>query len=260
MTSLKRSVAVGPMVVIAATVPCAIALTSDPVSAQQATSESRGFISINGGSQATSSDFSYNVPFTLFVEEGDFTADYQIESGPLFDAGGGVRVWRNLAIGGAVSVFSKDTAATVNANLPHPFFFNQDRRVSGTAENLARREVGIHIQALWVVPVNENLEVAVFGGPSFFNLSQDLVSEVQFASTFPFDDAEFTGVSTIEASESAIGFNVGVDVGFYFSEHVGAGGLVRFSRASVDLMLSSGDTASTDAGGFQAMGGLRVRF
>ena len=234
-------------------------VSTRPVAAQQAW-ESRGFISVNGGVQATSSDFSGSVPFTLFVEEGDFTANYQVESGPLFDVGGGVRVWRNLAVGGAVSAFSKDTAATVNANLPHPFFFNQDRRISGTAENLARREVGIHIQALWIVPVNDNLRVAVFGGPTFFNINQELVTEVEFASTYPFDEAEFTGVSTVEASESAVGVNVGVDVGYYFSRSVGVGGLVRFSRASVDLTPPSGDTVSTDAGGLQAMGGLRVRF
>ena len=165
-----------------------------------------------------------------------------------------------------MSAFSKDTAATVNANLPHPFFFNQDRRISGTAENLARREVGIHIQALWIVPVNDNLRVAVFGGPTFFNVNQELATEVEFASTYPFDEAEFTGItSTVEASESAVGVNVGVDVGYYFSRSVGVGGLVRFSRASVDLTPPSttppsGDTVSTDAGGLQAMGGLRVRF
>ena len=159
-----------------------------------------------------------------------------------------------------MSVLSKDSSASVNANLPHPFFFNQHRRVSGTVADLARREVGIHIKALWVVPVNESMDIAVFGGPTFFSLNQELVSEVEFVSEFPFDGAEFTGVSTVEVSESAVGFNVGIDVGFYFTQNLGVGGLARFSQASVDLPLPSGEAVASDVGGFQAMGGLRVRF
>ena len=66
--------------------------------------DSRGFVTINGGYQATSTDFTDNVVFTLFVEEGDFDAGYGVD--PVFDVSGGVRVWRNLAIGVGVSRFS----------------------------------------------------------------------------------------------------------------------------------------------------------
>jgi len=260
MSSGDRTVMCGQVALMTVTLSCAFASLPASVSAQQILSESSGFISINGGFKATSTDFADNVRFTLFVEEGDFDARYQVETGPTFDVNGGARVWRNFALGGGVSVFSKDATANVSARLPHPFFFNQHRDVSGGAQDLARREVALHIQALWMTPVNARFNVTVFGGPTFFTIDQDLTEAVEFAEVFPFDTTEFTGVSTVTASESTVGFNIGVDVGFYFSEHVGVGGLVRFSSASVDFTSPDGDVVPADVGGLQTTGGLRVRF
>ena len=70
--------------------------------AAQSTANSRAFVSVNGGYQVTSTDFSDKVVFPLFLEDGDFQADYKVEPGPVYDVSGGVRLWRNLAVGGGV--------------------------------------------------------------------------------------------------------------------------------------------------------------
>ena len=243
-----------------ATVCCAIASTALSVAAQQTTAGHRGFIAINVGLQANTEDFSDNVAFSLFVEEGSHEANYKGATAQVFDVSGGGRVWRNLAIGGGVSVFSRDAEASVSARLPHPFFFDQHRNVAGTVAGLAQSTVAFHIQALWVAPASDSLDISVFGGPTFFTVRQDFVETIEFTEVYPFDTAQFTGVSTMEASGSTLGFNVGVDVAFYFSEHVGVGGLARFSRGSVDFSLAAGEVLSANVGGLQAMGGLRVRF
>ena len=62
--------------------------------AQTQPTNSRVFINTNGGYQATSTDFTDTVSFTLFVEEGDFTVGYGVETAPVFDVGGGVVLWR----------------------------------------------------------------------------------------------------------------------------------------------------------------------
>ena len=220
----------------------------------------RGFVTLNGGYQATSMDFADNIVFTRFVEEGDIDADYGLGAGPLYDVGGAVRVWRNLALGVAVSVFTKDDDASVTARIPHPFFFDRDRRISGAQGDLRREETAVHVQAIWAVPVNQAFEIAVFGGPTFFNITQDLVTDVLFTNTYPYDTAAYTGTTTGRQSESTVGFNVGADVTFYFSGHVGVGVLARFSRATIDLPSQDGGTVAVDTGGFQTGGGLRLRF
>ena len=118
----------------------------------------------------------------------------------------------------------------------------------------------MHVQAIWVVPVSEGLQVAVFGGPTFFNITQDLVTDVLFTQAYPFDTAAYTGATTGRQSESTVGFNVGADVAYYFSGRIGVGWLARFSRATADLPSHDGGTVAFDTGGFQTGGGLRLRF
>ena len=260
--SLHRSV------VIAAVLVCTV-LGSARNGAAQGARVSRGFVTINGGYQVASTDFADNVVFTqatrnglvwLFVEEGDLDAGYPVDTGVALDVSGGVRVWQNLAIGVGVSRFRRDVDASVTARIPHPFFFDQHRPVSGSAVGPRRQEIAVHVQALWIVPVNDRLDLALFGGPTFVDVTQDLVTEVEFTESFPFDAATFTGATTREQSKSCIGFNVGVDLAFYFSGNVGVGWLARFSRATIDLASEDGGTVKVDAGGVHIAGGLRLRF
>ena len=227
----------------------------------------RVYVDINGGFQATTTDFADNVVFTEFVEQGDFDATYTIDSGVIVDVGGGVRLPLNLGVGVGFSRFDKSNDASVDARIPHPFFFNSDRSIAGSATNLTRTETAVHVQLRWFAPVPSGLSLSFFGGPTFFNVTQDLVTAVGFTQTYPFDVASFASASTGNQSESAVGYNVGADVGYFFSRHVGVGALVRFSRATVDLESQDEATAQIvtglvllDLGGFHAGGGLRLRF
>ena len=257
MTSLKRVVSLRHSALITAVLVCTV-LGSVRTSAAQGAGETRGFVTINGGYQLTSTGFSDNVVFTLNVEEGDFDAGYRVDTGAVFDVSGGVRVSQNLAIGVGVSRFSRVDDASVTARIPHPFFFDQHRPISGSAVGLQRQEIAVHAQALWIVPVNNRFDLALFGGPTFVTVTQDLLTKVRFTESYPFDTATFTGVATRKQSASGVGFNVGVDVAFYFSQHVGVGWLARFSRATIDLALDS--TVEVNAGGLHTGGGLRLRF
>lgn len=260
MTSRAGTPTVIQVALMMAAVSCAVAGSAVSVAAQQTSAVTRGFVAFDGGLQTSPGDFSDSQVFSLFVEEGRFENVYEGAGSLVFDARAAGRVWRHLAIGGGVSLFNSDVDARVSARLPHPFFFNQPRNVSGVAEGLARSETAVHIQVMWIAPVNDRLDVAVFGGPTFFSVKQDLVEGIEFSQVFPFDTAQFAGVTAVEASQSTVGFNVGVDVGFYFSEYVGLGGLVRFSRATVDFGLPAGGVVPADLGGLQTTGGLRVRF
>ncbi|MDP7692080.1 MAG: hypothetical protein QGG89_09605 [Vicinamibacterales bacterium] len=222
--------------------------------------DGRVFIHVNGGAQATSTDFSDNVVFTEFVEEGDFDATYAIDNGVIFDVGGGFVLGRDFALAVAYTRFNRDDDGSVDARIPHPFFFNRDRAIAGSAANLGRTEHGMHLQVRWFAPVPGPFEVVVFGGPTFFNVRQDLVTSVGFSHSFPFNEASFTTASIARRSDSAVGYNVGADVSYFFSPHIGVGGLARFTRGSVDLASEDSGLVSTDAGGFHTGGGLRLRF
>ncbi len=217
------------------------------------------YVSVNGLFQVTSNDFDDSATIRVNVENGRFDTDYDVGGGFAFDVSGGVVVWQQrLAVGVGLTRFSTSTPTTINAQIPHPFFFNQARSVTGEFEG-DRSELAVHIQARWLAPVNDKFLVTIFGGPSFFQVEQTIVNDIDYTESYPFDTATFTGAITDTQSESKMGFNVGGDFAYYFSNQVGVGGLVQYSGATVEMTVPSG-TMDVKAGGLQVGGGLRLRF
>jgi len=217
----------------------------------------RAYLVLNGVYQSGTPAFSEAFSYTEYVEKTTITTEYPTKKGPAFDGGGAVRIWRNLAVGVNVSVAKRSTDGSVSGAIPHPFFFNTARPISGTAA-IKRSENAVHVQALWVIPAGRRLLIALGGGPSFFSIKQSLVQSVTFSQSYPYDTATFAAASVTQPSASAVGFGGSVDVGYYFTRNVGFGGMVRYARATVPLPTHD-STLSVDAGGFEAGLGLRVR-
>lgn len=208
--------------------------------------------------QVNSNDFTDSATIRRNAENGRLETAYDVGGGLAFDVSGSYLVWRNLAVGVGLTLFSTSTTTEINAQVPHPFFFNQARTVTGEFDG-DRSETAVHIQAKWLVPVNPKLLVTIFGGPSFFKVEQDIVNDFEFSESYPFDTATFTRAIAASQSESAVGVNVGGDVAYFFSPNVGVGGTAQYSGASVEMTTPSG-TADVKAGGLQVGGGIRLRF
>lgn len=219
-----------------------------------------GWVSFNGATQATATRFNENVVFTEFHEDADFNAAYDVGTGMVFDGGGGVRLASGLGFGVAVSRFERLDPVSIDARIPHPFFFNRARSLTGGEPDLGRLETAVHVEVRWVESVADTVELAVFGGPTLFNVQQDLVTAIGYDHAYPYDEASLASASTMPVSASAIGFHAGADIGFFFSEVVGLGVLIRYSGGSVDLPGDGENMVPVDTGGFHVGGGLRLRF
>ena len=220
----------------------------------------RVWVSINVGMQIPGEDISDRFEFERFVETATVDADYDAEPGVFFDGGLGVLLWKRLGAAVAFSRFTRDGAAQIDARLPHPFFDNRHREISGTADAVTRTETAIHMQATVTAEAGDKFIVVVSGGPSYLRVDQDLVTGVQYSESFPFDEATFTAADLRKTNGSALGFNAGADFLWMVARQWGIGGLVRYSRATVDLDTSDGRTISAKAGGVQAGAGIRLRF
>jgi hypothetical protein len=219
----------------------------------------RFIIGVNGGYQASTTSFDDRITFDLNRETATVETSYPIEAGPLYDAGVSLRLWKGLAIGGAVSFFDVDVTADVTARVPHPLFFQRDREISGEAGGMTREETGVHLQVQYQLPPLGRLFVVVGAGPSRLDIKQSIATDVNYTEEFPYDVATFVGVDSRRVSGNAIGFNVGADVRWMFTRNIGVGGLVRFTRAKVDLEIDN-RTIQVDAGGTQVGAGLRLAF
>jgi opacity protein-like surface antigen len=229
-------------------------------SAQARQWDGKGYVSANGGYQATANDFQDNVTFSAYAEQGDFDVAYKAEAGPVFDISGGVRVWRNLAVGAGVTSYRRTSAADVTARIPHPFFFDQRREAEGSVADVRREELAVHLDAMWMVPVTDRVSVAVFGGPSYFRLKQPIVTSLRYDDTYPYDTVTINGANTTATQENKVGYNAGADVMYMLTRTVGVGGVIRFTQAKFDLPSANNRTVSVDVGGAQAGAGVRFRF
>jgi hypothetical protein len=215
-----------------------------------------GYVSANFGWQSSSTTFTD--ARTLPLPTGDselrqMTSSYNVKAGPMFDVGVGVRLVKSLGVAVSVTRFSVSNNITIDGTMPHPFLFNRLRPLSGTAPG-TREELAVHVDGVWVVP-GRKLQVAIFGGPTFFNAKQTVVNDYTYNDVYPFDaPPTFTAGVSAEQSKTATGFNAGADIGYFFTDIFGVGGVLRFSRGT--LKSSIGDL---DLGGPQFSAGVRIR-
>jgi hypothetical protein len=238
----------------------ALLVVASTAYAQRPTPQPRGFVSIDGGYQGGTEDFSNGGTFTQYLEQANFDNDYDVKPGPQLNVAGGIRLWRALHAGVSVTRFTRTTPVRVSGAIPHPFFFSRPRSIEGDVTSLKREEVAVHVQARAVFAATPRVQVALFGGPSMFNVTQGVVGGVQYSESYPFDTATFQSATTSTAKESQIGFNAGGDVAYFFMKNVGIGVSAQFSRAEVTLPAGNATDATTKVGGIQAGAGIRLRF
>lgn len=239
-----------------------LAGTASQASAQGATWADRGYINVGWGVESGSSTMADSRTRTVYEEAATFNTSSTFTSGSLFDVGVGIRLWRNLTAGLAYHQEQNDTEAEITGSVPSPLFFNRPRTLSAT-EPLDRKEAATHVNIGWVVAISDKIDVMVSGGPSFFRLTQEVISDVEHSETSATDTTVGAEFDKIEAKKSVTGFNLGVDATYIFwsndSIRVGAGGFFRYASAETEVeMLSS--SQPTKVGGTQFGLGVRLRF
>jgi hypothetical protein len=214
---------------------------------------------INGGYQPSTTSFDDSFTFSLYQETGTTETSYAVDAGAIFEGGAAVRAWKGLAFGGVISHFTADVAATVTSSVPHPFFLQRHRQVSGEPEGVRREETAIHFQAQYQLRPGRQLHVILFAGPSLIDVKQTLVIDVNYTEEFPYDTATFTGIDSKRGTGTAFGFNAGVDFQWMFNPNLGAGALVRITKTTADLSVDN-RMIQVDAGGAQIAAGIRLSF
>jgi hypothetical protein len=178
---------------------------------------------------------------------------------------GGFLAHPRFGVGIRFDFVDYESFVALAANVPHPTLFNRfGSDVGVTATTLKRKDRGFDISAIYIAPTSDAWRVRLFAGPTYFNVSQDMVGGIrynQFPTIFGSNVVDINGFIEREVSGSAWGFNAGVDVAYFFSRHVGAGGVLRLNRGTVTVDDPlTGDAADLEAGDVTFGGGLRLRF
>lgn len=211
------------------------------------------FANVNLLLQPVSRDANLNGDFPLYGELGTFEGPRQIGGGAVFDLAGGARVWRNLAVGLGFSRFGNSNAVSLTASVPDPAVYDSPVEQALSAGELDHSETAVHISAVWVWPYTDKIDIAVFAGPSIFSVNHQTVSAIDVVE----NTSTVAGVTTAEVSETAVGVHLGADVSYMITPRYGAGVVLRYAGASVDV---PGLDDSLGVGGVQLGVGFRLRF
>jgi hypothetical protein len=211
-----------------------------------------GFVNISFGGQPSSRDVGVATTFPIYGETANLTTTQENGGGALFDITGGYRIRPSIAVAIGFSNFSNSSDATVGTAIPNPLVFDQPLISSQTVSGLEHSERGIHIMAVYFMPVTDKIDVALSLGPSFILVKQDLVSSVDVP---PGTQIANPVVTNEEAT--GVGINIGIDGTYLINRMFGAGVFLRYAGAKVDL---SDAVQDVSVGGFQIGGGLRLRF
>jgi hypothetical protein len=209
------------------------------------------FLNVNVGAQPQQRDITTSGTFIVYDEIATVTSTQPVSNGPMFDVTGGYRVRERLAVAAGVSYFSTKGDSALVASIPDPIFTDRSRTVGATTPDLAHSEIGIHLQAVWLLPVTDRIDVALSAGPSVFRLSQELTPVVTVPAR-----TQNINVAPENQDGMAVGFNAGFDGNFMFTPGIGVGLFARYAGASVDLHA----VENLDVGGFQTGLGLRLKF
>lgn len=223
----------------------------------------RGYLNLNVAFESTSGTLNDATTFPIYGESGSRSVQQATDSGALFDMSVGTRVWRNVSVGIGFHREATTGGALAQATVPHPLFFNASRAASATASELDRSERAFHLQLGYMLPITDRLNLHITAGPSFFKLTQEVISGVTFAEgAFPFSTLTTTA-EVASRSDSATGGHIGVDASYQVYESdaykVGAGMFVRWTGATAKIMVLD-NVVDSDLGGVQIGFGARVRF
>lgn len=215
---------------------------------------------IDGGGQFPSGSFGQNFTLRKYVENAPVTTDVKMAVAPFVDAGLRLHVAGGLGIGVVGFSTMGKAKGTVDARIPHPFYYGKLRAISGDLTGLDRKETGAHLELSYTADVSDAFGVALFGGPTFYNVEQALVNDVTYTESYPYDTAAYASAPTATVKETGIGYHAGLELIWRLGRRVGLAGLVRYTTADIPLTVGTGNSVDLKAGGMQAGLGLRFGF
>lgn len=216
---------------------------------------------LNGAFAPTSLSYSETRSFTEFAEPGTLAASYKDDPAPGLDLGLQYNFTKHLGVLAGFSRVSRSGGGSFSASLPHPLFFNQHRKADGSLEGYEYVESAGHLD-LVASRASGAFEFAIFAGATRFSVKTDVVDRLQYSHSYPYDSVTVTGTPKKRFSQSPTGFNVGgrLDYGLGRAKRVGVGLQLRYSRASVEIAPTEGNSFKFDAGGLQVGLGARLFF
>jgi hypothetical protein len=217
-------------------------------------------VSLGGGIAVGAIDWTSRASWDSWAETATLEARHRTSSGTVFQGALGWRFAKHLGLVLAGGRASRDSKASLQAEMPHPLYLAQPRTVSGEVSGLPYTELAFHLDLEWRT-VAGPFEIAAFAGPTLARVDTDAVSSVNVDEAYPFDTATYASATTAGVtSDTGWGLNVGASAAWLAVSHFDLGIEARYVRAGVHLAPAASESFDLNAGGFQVAARARLRF
>lgn len=227
----------------------------------------RGWLDVNFLSlRSNQGEQAYAVSDIIFLERRTFATAYpKLPSGEGLGIDVGFLANPRFAVGINFTPVNYEYEVGLAVEAPHPVFRNRHASDADvTANRLTREDRALDVSLIYIARTPDAWRVRLFAGPTWFRVRQQMVSNIiydQVYNLLGFNAIDIDRYESAAREGTAWGLHAGVDVGYFFSRHVGVGGVVRFNRGTVTVDDPlSGEEAELKAGHVTVGGGLRVRF
>jgi hypothetical protein len=217
-------------------------------------------IFLNGALTTSALEFSEARRFDMFKEEALIDSLYRDPKSQGLQIGGRVLIKGPIGLNTSVEVFDNDREAAFEALLPHPFFFEQYRGLSGGRAGLRHQEKALHLGAVFSKTWADHFILDLFGGPSIFSTRTEVLVDILYSEVYPYDAVVPLGAEYGVFEDHPLGYHIGANATYRMVGILGIDFGLSFSKGRVQLYPSDSGTVEFDAGGLRAGAGIRLLF
>ena len=128
-----------------------MAFTGGSAQAQLSSLAGRFTLHINGGYQAGPRTLTESILFDVYEDTGKFQITQEVRGDLIFDGGGLVTVWNQLAVGATYTELNTSTVVSFQGTVPHPLV-SSERTVPSMdfASRYRERATHIHLSLIHI--------------------------------------------------------------------------------------------------------------
>jgi hypothetical protein len=220
--------------------------------------EARLALFLNGVTGASDFGLTESRSFSIFRETATLDVNYRESSQRSgYEFGARVRIRGPVGIVASAELSDSAPSATYRNRLPHPFFYDRLRELSGE-QPLSRSERALHLDPVLSLHFGPRLSVDAFSGVSLFFTETELLDEILYEEVFPYDSLVSKGTTLRRMVARPLGYNLGVSTTLRLLGVLGMNFGLRYSRAEVHLDLAEGRETHFDIGGLRFGAGLSI--
>ncbi len=194
----------------------------------------------------------------IYFEDASYGINNDFKKGNSFNASLGYKFSSSIGIELGIDLCSRNILSDYNTSIPHPLLFNSPRNAEKEG-SYKLTENAIYLNFVYSIPISK-FSLDVFGGPTYFLSKIELIKEIQFSDSYPYEQISISA-STEEVKKNSFGFNAGASLNYYIAKGFGVFINAQYFSSTADFESSTDILGlKLSLGGFKAGVGFSILF